>query len=124
MQLFAAPLLASSNIHSTFEYEPGISKLNLGVEAKQNFYLIFKESVNNVAKHSGATECFISIQYRSAYVFMKIRDNGKGFDEAVLSKGRNGLKNMEERAEQVGGKLKLSTLPGKGTVVSLRMPVA
>src|SRR5204862_669729 len=56
MESFARPLLAAQDIHFRFDYDPGVLHLDLNMEHRKNFYLVFKESVNNVIKYSCATD--------------------------------------------------------------------
>ncbi|MEP7291068.1 MAG: GAF domain-containing protein [Chloroflexota bacterium] len=84
------------------------------------FYRIAQEALNNVFKHSGATEVEIWLEYQPASVELKISDNGRGFDAASVSAERLGLKIMRERAEGIGAHFDLSNLPNGGTQVTLK----
>jgi ligand-binding sensor domain-containing protein/two-component sensor histidine kinase len=85
---------------------------------RQNIYLIFKEAINNAAKHSGADEIKISLINGSGKFKMEITDNGKGMDEEEKHKGHHGIENMKLRAERIGGELIINHLE-KGTSVIL-----
>ncbi|HEY3385205.1 MAG TPA: ATP-binding protein, partial [Saprospiraceae bacterium] len=84
-----------------------------------------KEAVNNIAKYSEATEVDFQFSLKKGLLYMKIEDNGKGFDlESLPSEGTgNGLKNLRKRAEEIGGKLEIISIPGEGTSVELRVSV-
>ena len=98
------------------------------MEKRKNFYLVFKEAVNNVLKYSGAKDLFITIRQKGKYIQMEIKDNGRGFDLSKTSEGYkssdvfgggNGLKNMQARAKEMNGKISVHSKPGEGTVVNL-----
>jgi signal transduction histidine kinase len=91
-------------------------------------YRIVQEALNNVRKHARATEVNIRLQFRPNDVLAEIRDNGKGFDlsratESRTPSGGMGLLNMKERAELLGGSLKIETGPEAGTRVILTVPI-
>jgi len=85
---------------------------------RQNIYLIFKEAVNNAAKHSGADEIRISMINGDGKFKMEISDNGTGIKEEVKHKGHHGIENMEMRAKRIGGDLRIDKLE-RGTSVTL-----
>ena len=93
-----------------------------------NFYRIVQESLNNIIKHSNATEASINIKRTVGGVTLTIRDNGAGFTPANLRSEANhklgrdgfGLTGMTERASLLGGDLTVHTVPGRGTIVSVQ----
>jgi ligand-binding sensor domain-containing protein/signal transduction histidine kinase len=90
-------------------------KLNL--QFRQNIFLLYKETLTNVARHSQATRVEIKIEQDADSLRMSIQDNGIGFDSAVQSSG-NGLKNLKLRAARVKGVLTIESKPGQGTCVA------
>jgi signal transduction histidine kinase len=90
-------------------------------------YRVAQEALTNVARHAQATRADVDIERRNGSVCMKIRDNGKGFQEERLLQANNGkrlgLLGMRERLEMVGGHLSVTSKPGKGTMVLAEMPV-
>ncbi len=129
MDSFAKPLLASQGIQFHFQYEKGLKYINLDMSRRKNFYLIFKESVNNALKYSEAKNLWVDIRSQRQQLVLTIRDDGKGFDaEAVKAKisaslTGNGLENMKMRAEEVGGEFRLESSPGSGTAIWLSIPI-
>jgi ligand-binding sensor domain-containing protein/two-component sensor histidine kinase len=89
---------------------------------KRNVYLIFKEAVNNAAKYSDCKQVNISLMNESNRLRLTISDNGKGFDTTSSSTG-NGLNNMRKRAAEINATIEITSSTGKGTVVSLVMPI-
>ncbi|MEO5960689.1 MAG: ATP-binding protein [Opitutaceae bacterium] len=82
-----------------------------------------KEALNNVIKHSGATEAHLQMQWAEGAFELGLTDNGIGFelDSSAVHDG-NGLRNMAARMQEIDGTLTISSRPGHGTVVTLRLP--
>lgn len=79
-------------------------------------YRIAQEALNNIAKHSEATQAWVDLQSRDDQVILQIIDNGIGFNpDPSRSSGKMGLQIMQERAEKVGASLEVESSPGKGT---------
>ncbi|MBC8110430.1 MAG: tetratricopeptide repeat protein [Verrucomicrobia bacterium] len=116
MQEYAFPLAEIKNIQLNFRAEPSLKNLQLEMTLRKNMYLIFKESLNNCFKYAQATFITIDIYRQENKLFMKIVDNGIGFNNNTVTLG-NGLKNMQKRALEVAGSLSLESTPGKGTSV-------
>jgi len=90
-------------------------------------YRIVQEALNNVRKHACATELNLRLQFRPNEVLAEIRDNGKGFDlsqtSGMPSRGM-GLITMKERAEMLGGSLRIETRQGIGTSIIVTIPLS
>ena len=92
------------------------SKLDMA--HRKNFYLIFKEALNNAAKYAQCKNVWVNITHGGSHATMKIRDDGKGFNNSKQSTG-NGLANMHERALQMKGSLTVDSNLNSGTTVTL-----
>jgi ligand-binding sensor domain-containing protein/signal transduction histidine kinase len=99
------------------------SDRRINPEVKRNVYLIFKEALNNIAKHSGAGNIKIQIDNENQKLSILIADDGIGFDLNSVVEG-NGLRNLNNRAEQIGAELKIISSRGKGTTISLKTDIA
>ncbi len=87
-------------------------------------FRIYQESLTNVARHANATEVCTSITRRNHQLVLTISDNGQGFDTGnIASKRTLGLLGMKERAQMIGGNYEISSKPGKGTTVSITVPL-
>lgn len=109
-----------TDIEATAEIE-NIDEL-LPEDAQINLYRIVQESVNNVIKHSRATEAFMKITATGGVITVIIRDNGRGFTPGVNagSAGKNGgfgLTGIAERVKMLGGYFQIDSAPGKGTSI-------
>jgi signal transduction histidine kinase len=120
---YASELLEAKNIELEAEIGPGIEHVKLSMYKRRDLYLIFKEAVNNLSKHSNADQVKFSIQLIRHTLTMTISDNGTGFDQA-FDAGCNGLKNMKERARTHHWQLAVQSLPGFGTTVGLKAQIA
>jgi PAS domain S-box-containing protein len=88
-------------------------------DVKVALYRIAQESLNNIAKHSGATAADISLTYRNAGITLIISDDGHGFDTGTAPRDSLGLDIMRERARQIGARLSVHSQPNQGTRVSV-----
>jgi two-component system, NarL family, sensor histidine kinase LiaS len=93
--------------------------LSLAVE--QNLFRIIQEAMANVARHSGARHVEISLVYKPDSVLLFIEDDGHGFNTSNKSDGI-GLQSMIERAESMGGRLGIESVPGESTRITCEVP--
>jgi signal transduction histidine kinase len=91
--------------------------------AKSNVYLIFKEALNNAAKHADATEVHASLTHAGNQLRLTVKDNGQGLPAGGSDPAGsgNGLRNMMTRAEDVEGKLEVRSEAGGGTCIELTL---
>lgn len=102
---------------------PGDAAARLSFAFRRNVFLIVKETLHNIVKHSGSTRVEIDAESSGGWFNLSIRDNGEGFDPAVIARG-SGLKNMRARAEELRGSLTVTSHPRGGTTVNLATPMA
>ena len=101
-------------------YEKSGDTYPVGASAGVQIYRVLQEALNNVARHSGAKEALIRLKFESTALVLEVEDHGKGFRPAEGQTGI-GLVAMRERAEILGGSLKVSPLPAGGTLVRLQV---
>ncbi|HLK68352.1 MAG TPA: two-component regulator propeller domain-containing protein [Bryobacteraceae bacterium] len=95
-------------------------------EMEQHLLRIAQEAVTNVLKHAGASKIWIKLNTEARKLYLRIRDNGQGFEQdGVFSSrgGHFGLIGMRERAERLGGELNLVSHRGEGTEVEVKVPL-
>ncbi|GEM_PF-1061608 len=122
MREYASEILDAAGIEFTFESVDSAAGIMFPPEKRKDFFLIFKEAVNNLAKYSGASRAAISISVRHRKILLNVNDNGKGFDPSGVFPG-NGLKNMKARAQSMKAQFNLLSSSGNGTQLSLIVPV-
>lgn len=118
MLRYASELLEANGIELHAEIAPEAEQLKLNMKERHDVYLIFKEAINNIAKHSKAKIAQVKIYLANNKFAMKINDDGKGFD-ATASFINNGLKNMKERAQLNKWTLQLQSQNNQGTTILL-----
>ncbi len=130
MESYAKPLCTAKKIHFIFDCDQKIETLNLAMHQRKNFYLIFKEAVNNALKHAACSIIKVNISYRRNVLELNIQDDGIGFDHqavqdpSVRSLSGNGLNNIRHRASEMKADLGIESEPYKGTYLKLSFPVA
>ena len=129
MGRFAQESLGAANIRCRLDVPLEVPAWPLTAETRHNLFLAYKEALNNVVKHAGATEVRISVEVRSHDFILLLRDNGRGFDreqppsnEGGRIASGNGLRNIEGRISRIGGRCEISSQFGKGTVISFVIP--
>jgi signal transduction histidine kinase len=96
--------------------------VQLGANMRRELFLIFKESVNNMVKHSGCTQAEIEFKIEGDHLSLMLHDNGQGFDVSRESEG-HGLLSMRERTKGLGGEFAIVSGNGGGTTVTLEVPI-
>jgi signal transduction histidine kinase len=122
MRELASDLFPARNIDFRLRTPTAEQNVKLGPEIRRQLFLVFKESVNNMVSHSACTQATIELVIENERLRLNLSDNGCGFDPARIRQG-NGLRNMEERVQKLGGVIELSSSEGKGTAISLMVPL-
>jgi PAS domain S-box-containing protein len=126
MRRFASDMFTARKIK--FQFRTDFDEdLQLGANVRREVFLIFKESVNNVVKHSQCTEAAAHFSIKDDRLLLEIKDNGQGFQAADLNETApvrvgNGLPSMRQRAAELGGEFKIISTYGEGTTISLSVP--
>jgi signal transduction histidine kinase len=120
MRRFASDVFTGRGIEFTFSAPADERHLKVGADVRRHVYLIFKEAVNNVVRHSGCTEAHIELRAEDRWFVLMVRDDGRGFNPAQAGDG-DGLANMRERARMMGAQLQVDSGDGRGTTVTLRV---
>jgi signal transduction histidine kinase/ligand-binding sensor domain-containing protein len=120
MRRFATDMFTGRNIQLEFN-EPG-TDLRLNADQRRHIFLIFKEAVNNIARHSECTAAEVCLGLQGNTLILDIRDNGRGLDSSDPHRG-NGLSDMRLRAETLGGGMEMSRHADRGTRITVRVPL-
>ena len=122
MREFATSVLEAKDIEVDFDIEEKVYDVKLDMEARRDFFLVFKEAINNAAKYSKADKICVVLITKPGRLELTVKDNGKGFIVAEADSG-NGLNNMQKRADAMKGILQITSKQGEGTTVKLTVPV-
>ena len=112
--------------HSTLQFELNFnSQINWEIinnVVKLNIYRVIQEALHNINKYAKASNVCITIYKKDAAIVVEISDNGIGFNTTKTNVGI-GLKNMNERTNEIGGKFTIISEPKNGTKISLIIPI-
>jgi PAS domain S-box-containing protein len=86
-------------------------------------FRIVQEALANVARHALARHVYLTLDQANGHCVLDIRDDGKGFDPVATRRKSFGLAAMKERVLMLGGEIVVSSSPGKGTAITVRVPV-
>ncbi len=126
---FASDVLEARGIAWDLKLPPELEKVKLNADQRRQLLLIFKEAINNVVRHSGCSNVMLSLGLEGRLLAAEVRDDGCGFQSERFEgnsgngRGGNGLKNMGERARQLGGEFQVLSSPGAGTRLIFKVPL-
>jgi signal transduction histidine kinase len=120
MQHTAIQLLSSAGIIPHVAMRPYDQLPSPSIAAQKNIWLIFREAINNTCKYSKAVNCTIEVIAGENELVLRIADDGIGMSDPVSG---NGLRNMKQRTNELGGEFTLETSPGKGVSVKAVFPL-
>jgi signal transduction histidine kinase len=122
MRRFANDALGVRNVNVEFRATAADPGLHIDTDVRRQVFLIFKEAVNNIARHAGADQVTVELAVAQDGLLLRVVDNGRGFDPAAAADG-NGLANIRKRASDLGGAVELETAQNRGTTLTLRVPL-
>jgi len=120
---YAQEYLALAGLKYRLEVPPQLPQVWISPELRHNAFLAAKEAINNIVKHSHATSAWLRLQIHPDQFVLEIEDNGTGLGADAENKGRNGLRNMRKRMEDVGGQFEAGPGAEGGTCVRLSTPL-
>jgi signal transduction histidine kinase len=120
---YAGEALEDTKIALAYNGPPSDQNCRLATVGRRHLYLVFKEGLNNTIRHSKATKVEISLQVVEKFVRLVIKDNGIGFSRDEVPRFGNGLRNMQHRTAEIGGKLEVVSAVGQGTTITAEVPL-
>ncbi len=121
--LFAESFLDLAGIACRLRVLSDIPECPLNSTVRHGVFCAFKEVLNNVVRHSGATEVQLVFEMVGDELVLSVIDNGCGFEFVPKSPGKDGLPGLGWRMEQFGGDCRIISQPGHGTKVEIRLPL-
>jgi two-component sensor histidine kinase len=122
MRSLSYNLMKAKKIEFTFRTDETLHEIKLPMEMRRNFYLIFKEAMNNLVKYSHAQRASVLLTRNNREITCVIHDDGIGFDVSAKFNG-NGLNNIRRRAKEIEARLNIESKKGMGTNIGLIMNV-
>lgn len=120
---YAEQFLKLTSIQCLLDVVPDVPASGLNLPVRRGLFMVAKEALNNVVKHSGANELKLQIRCDLGWLRLVLEDNGKGFDPVAASGKRNGLNNMTQRMTELGGTCLITSKPGAGCRIELSVPL-
>jgi signal transduction histidine kinase len=99
-------------------------RLPISADCEEHLYRLGQEALANVSKHAAATHATVVVTNDGASVGLEVADDGRGFDADAVYAGHLGLTTMRSRTEEIGARLTIDSAPERGTLVSVRLPIA
>jgi ligand-binding sensor domain-containing protein/signal transduction histidine kinase len=125
MREFALDLLATQGVD--FNLQTHHAGENLSLQARRQLFLMFKECIHNIARHSGCTAVQAELKVADREIVLTVQDNGSGLNPSNGKPpgwtGGNGIPGMRRRAESLGGTMQFTSKPGEGCTVSIHIPL-
>lgn len=118
----AEDFLQDTSIACRFDLASDLPPLALPLDTRRNLLLVAREALNNVVRHSGATEVLITARRRAGNLELALADNGHGFDGDRIRSDALGLSGMRRRVEGIGGRFELQSGAGSGTLIQILIP--
>ena len=116
---FAMEFLKSADIRCLLDLPEQMPEQIVSPELRHNLFLIVKEALNNIVRHAQASVVKLQIKATGESVVLQIEDNGRGFDSTPNNGDADGLRNMHQRAKQIGGRFEMESKSGSGTRITI-----
>jgi len=120
---YAEAFLETAQIQCLFVVDQEMALAPLNLPLRRSLLMAIKEALNNAVKHSQATEVRMQIERQGQRLLVAVQDNGRGFEMTHQKPERNGLSNMAQRVNDLGGSCRVTSEPGKGCRVEFTVPL-
>jgi signal transduction histidine kinase len=119
---FAVEFLSRANIRCRVDLPAGPPEWDLSPEARHSLFLVVKETLNNIVCHARANEVWLRIKVIDSFLHITIEDDGRGFAGTPVNGSADGLLNIRQRMQELGGQSRIESKTGTGTSVFLIFP--
>ncbi len=119
---YCADYVENLPVEMELDFPSEVSPMRITREVQRNIFLTVKEAINNGIKHAHANVIAVTLKLDHDAVNITVADNGKGFDISTVKGGGNGLRNMQQRIENVGGVFAIESAAG-GTSINISIPM-
>jgi PAS domain S-box-containing protein len=121
MRQFVSDVCTARQIDLQFAAPSADQDVTVGANLRREVFLVFKEAITNMARHSGCSEAILEFRTDARGLLLQVADNGRGFDVSRPYAG-HGLRSMRERIEALGGRFDAVSTPGRGTTLTFTIP--
>jgi signal transduction histidine kinase len=121
--LFAQRFLNLAGITCRLQVADNIPEYPLDSKVRHQVFRAFKEALNNVVRHSGATEARLVFEVVRQELVLSVIDNGRGFESVAGAPGKDGLNGLCQRMQKLGGSCHIASQPGHGSKVHIHLPL-
>ncbi len=119
----AVDYLTAAGIACEIDFPETVPLCPFPAEVRHHLFLVVKEALANVVKHSGARGVRLSAAFAEGKVRLAIADAGAGYKTGAQRPGSDGLQNIRDRIAELGGSIQIESAPGQGTRVNLSLPL-
>ena len=106
------------------EFRPEVQHEELSAELKNAVFRIVQEALCNARRHSRSRKARVDLTRREGFLCIRVEDWGRGFDPATVGRSHFGLRGIRARAAILGGQATIDSIPGRGTRITVRLPLA
>lgn len=121
---FATPTARSLGVDLVMEGATGNEGVLLEPDTRHHLYMMMKELVNNAIRHSGCRSVRVAVLREGDTLMVMVQDDGHGFDAGKARRNRNGLRNLQMRAEEMRARFDVQSKVGSGTIARIRVPLS
>ena len=119
---YATGYLRSAGIRCLLDVPEEMPASEVASDVRHNLFLVIKEGLQNIVKHSQATEVWLRVNTDEKTLHVVIEDNGRGFENGAADPWANGLRNMRDRVVEIGGECRVQSRVGIGTSINIELP--
>jgi signal transduction histidine kinase len=120
---YAQRLLDLASVACGLDIAEDLPEHPLDPKFRQELFFAFKEALTNVVRHAGATQVWLRISVRVDTLVVEVADDGRGFDLHKREAGSDGIANMSERLQSLGGQCEITSALSQGTTVQFHAPL-
>ena len=120
---FTRDFFRPTQLRTRLELPADLPEQPLTTDTRHQLLLLVKESFNNIVRHAQATEVRLELACDNGNLRLTIADNGKGLPAQPAAEGQDGLVNLRERTERLGGTLRVVSQAGQGTRLDFTLPL-
>jgi signal transduction histidine kinase/ligand-binding sensor domain-containing protein len=119
---YATGYLRAAGIRCLLDVPEELPDCEVSSDVRHNLFLVIKEGLQNIVKHSRATEVWLRVTTSPTSLRVVVEDNGRGFEKNADDPWADGLHNMRERVAEIGGECRVESRVGAGTTITIELP--